>query len=584
MSTAIKRWIGRVPDVSAVLARFPVAVALMAVFTAIIIFFAIFEPEDNFGRLLAGLVIGAYLTVCWTVSREGRGLPPFRIGEIGLAMLLGVLAWYSESLMISLPMAIAATLLWLGNAVRNRRERDDLHVWDYTHKIWTGAAFATLGSIIFTAGVFAISEALRSLFGINIRDLIQDFILPVGLGFLAPLYWMSTIPPANESYQELHENPGFVSKAVAFLGTWLLAPLTLIYAAILLAYGAKIILQGELPKGEIAQLTTPFLIVGALTWLVLEPPFIQNKLPAKLFRKAWFFLSIPVTLLLAIAVGVRVGAYGLTPERIALIFCVIWALGIGIWFTFGPKVRRDIRFIPGVAAILFFIGALFAERMSFADQAKRAKFFLKEASIMATDGSVPTKANIQISDEKAAQNARGAIQYLSRQDAGKAWRTIFAQNQSNNSDKVTGDLVDRLNLEDISIPSRGVQYFNYRNDNKSINIEGFDRLYGPFQIYRYGSESGKEQELFQSDEIKIQYQNHDITVTRDDIVIAELNYADWVSELSRSDNQLLVPDAYIDIAKSEIGRIILRVNSIGLQIDEDPSNRVQEFSFHILID
>ncbi len=584
MSTALKRWIGRVPDVSAVLARFPVAVALMAVFAAILIFLDDAEPEDLFGRLLVGLAISAYLSVSWTVSREGRGLVPFRIGEIGVAIVICVLAWFSDSLMINLPMAIAATLLWLGNAVRNRRDRDDLHVWDYTHKIWTGAAFATLGSMIFTAGVFAISEALKSLFGINIKDFIFDLILPIGLGFLAPLYWMSTIPPANESYQELHENPGFVSKAVAFLGTWLLSPLTLIYAAILLAYGVKILMQGELPKGEIAQLTTPFLLIGTLTWLVLEPPFIQNKLPAKLFRKVWFFLSIPVTLLLAIAIGVRIGSYGLTPERIALAFCVIWALGIGLWFTFGPKTKRDIRFIPGLAAILFVLGALFADRLSYADQAKRAKHFLVQAGIMATDGSVPEKNNIQITDKKAAQKARGAIQYISRKDSGKAWRTIFPLNTSEGVDKTVGNLVDRLDLDDIPLPTMGATYFNYHNNSQSMNIEGFDRLFGPFRIYQYGDILKDETELFSDEGFTVLRRNTDIIVRMGETEIAAHNYVDWVAGLETSNNQLRVPDAHIDISKSGDGKVVLRVNNIGLQKEDDVNTRVQEFSFYLLVD
>jgi len=85
---------------------------------------------------------------------------------------------------------------------------------------------------------------------------------------------------------------------VLFMGTWLLSPLTLIYALILIAYGFKIVLAGSLPKGEIAQLTTPFLIIGTLTWLLL---------------------SIPAAILLAISIAVRIDEYGFTTERIALL-------------------------------------------------------------------------------------------------------------------------------------------------------------------------------------------------------------------------------------------------------------------------
>ena len=162
----------------------------------------------------------------------------------------------------------------------------------------------------------------------------------------------------DEPYDELIDNPGFVSKAVAFLGTWLLSPLTLIYAVILLAYAIKVLVAGALPKGEIAQLTTPFLLIGTLTWLVLEPPFIKEKALAKLFRKVWFPISIPAAIMLAIAVFVRVGEYGFTPERVLLMLIVSWSLGLGFWFAFGPDDKRDIRIIPGFGAALLFIGCL----------------------------------------------------------------------------------------------------------------------------------------------------------------------------------------------------------------------------------
>ena len=319
MRTSLKRWVGRVPDMSAVMARFPVAVVLMAIFTLILIFTTVSRWDETLGRGMVGAVIAAYLCVSITLANEANKRPKKPILKAVLSVIVIVLAWFSESLRLNLAMAVGAVLLVLGNMVIWRQSRNDLHVWDFTHKLWTGAIFSVVGSIIFFLGVIAIQFALKSLFGLRINDLSEHLLLPLGLGFLAPLYWMSTLPAVDEPYEELYAAPSFVSKAVAFLGTWLLAPLTLIYAAIILAYGVKIVLAGSLPKGEIAQLVTPFLIVGTLTWLLLEPPFVKARVLAKLFRKLWFPISIPAALLLAVAVCTRVNEYGLTPERVALI-------------------------------------------------------------------------------------------------------------------------------------------------------------------------------------------------------------------------------------------------------------------------
>ena len=399
---SLHRWIGRVPDLSAVIARFPVAAACMAIFTAIWIFTDRWSQHESLGRMLVGLVIAAYLSVIITLAREGQKLSKLIFMQIILAAIIAVLFWFSKELRLNLAMPVGAVLLLLGNAVLWTKPRDDLHVWDFTHKIWTGAGFAFLGSIIFFLGVMAIQEALKSLFGLNIRDLTEHLLLPIGLGLLAPLYWLSTVPRVDEPYDELIDNPGFVSKAVAFLGTWLLSPLTLIYAVILLAYAVKILISGSLPKGEIAQLTTPFLLIGTLTWLVLEPPFIKEKALAKLFRKVWFPISIPAAIMLAIAVFVRVGEYGFTPERVLLMLIVSWSLGLGFWFTFGLKDKRDIRIIPGFGATLLLIGTLGSGWLSIASQYSRLDSSLSIA-VSKKDG------HFEVVDKDAAKIVKGSI-------------------------------------------------------------------------------------------------------------------------------------------------------------------------------
>lgn len=425
MKNGLKRWVGRVPDLSAVFTRFPIPTALMAVFTLAIIFEDALNNFDQFGYLMAGLVLAGYLCVNYVISRESRkqAVSVFIQGGIVLSVL--GLAWFAKAARLEPAMAIGASILILGNAVRFRQGRDDLRVWDFTHKIWTGVGFAVLGSIIFTLGIFAIEGALRSLFGLNIRSFLQELILPIGLAFLAPLYWMSTIPATDEPVSDLTDNPGFVSKAVGFLGTWLLSPLTLIYALILIAYGLKIILAGELPKGEIAALTTPFLLIGTLTWLLLDPPFIRNKLLAKLFRRGWFFLSLPAAMLLAISVAVRVSQYGLTDERMALILCCLWALGVGLWFCFAPREKRDIRIIPGLAALLLTFGTFTSLRLSHMDQTSRAKSAMKAVGIMSEAGVIKPLDEIDIRDDDAARKARGALDYLAKNNEHKTFEALF---------------------------------------------------------------------------------------------------------------------------------------------------------------
>ena len=482
MKAGLKRWFGMFSDMDDVVKRFPVPVAAMAVFTLIIIFKDAFPQVEKMIRLLSGLVLGGYLCVSYVLASESHQKRPQLTLQICIVVISTALAWLSKALQLNLPMAIGAAVLLLGNAVIWRKNRNDLHVWDFTHKLWTGAIFAAAGSVIFTWGIFAIMMALQSLFEINIRKLAEHFLLPVGLGFLAPLYWMATLPPVDEDFDELYENPTFVSKAVAFMGTWLLSPLTLIYALILLAYGLKIVATGELPKGEIAKLTTPFLIVGTLTWLVLDPPFTKSKALAQLFRKLWWPVSIPAALLLAVAVIVRISEYGITPQRFALIGLVLWTLGLAGWFTFAPKARRDIRFIPGFASVLLTLGALGAGWLSLANQDSRFKSNLKVSGIVSSDGSVS-----DYSDIEASRRAKGALRYLMNNGGeSRVEKTLSRVSVSVDSDKMSLASVEKaLGLEKVSTINRWSRQdeISFSREEKAIPIAGYDTLRGPFSVY-----------------------------------------------------------------------------------------------------
>ena len=110
MKASLNRWFGRAPDISAVVTRFPIAVALMAIFTLIIIVFDNFGDNEPLGRMLAGLIIGAYLAFCITIAREAKSKSPAYFLQIGLAILLAVITWFSKELRFNLPMAIGAVL------------------------------------------------------------------------------------------------------------------------------------------------------------------------------------------------------------------------------------------------------------------------------------------------------------------------------------------------------------------------------------------------------------------------------------------------------------------------------------------
>jgi len=566
MKTNLKRWIGRVPDVSAVVQRFPVPVVLMTIFTAIIIFLDKTDPKENWIYLLGGLVLSGYVCVAWTIGREGQNKPLHILGQIVMSILICLICWFATSIYFFLPAAIGGVILLLGNSVRRGRDRDDLHVWDFTHKLWTGVVFAVVGSWIFLMGVLAIRFAMNSLFGIDMKWLTEELILPIGLGFLAPLYWMSTIPAVNEDYQELHDNPGFISKAVAFLGTWLLAPLVLIYAAILLAYGVKIILAGTLPKGEIAELTIPFLLIGTLTWLVLAPPFVGNKWLARTFQKLWFWLSVPVTILLGIAIIERVRAYGLTIERILLVLGVIWALGIGLWFSFRPKKYRDIRYIPVFAAALLLVASISAPLISVINQDKRLARFAKKAGIVSSEGQL--LKNPVITDMSAAKKAKGALQYLYRHDENKRIRKRLKKWGVDQKADDSKAVYATLGLTNVKNGVRGGSGLNFVNPNTFVAISGFDHMSG---ILHYYGTNSRERVLAQYEDLTISVKDGSLTGEREAQILFSKNLLAWEQSFPTVDGKYVVNDPFLTLLDNQDEKLVLRLSDLNSYNDENHS-------------
>ncbi len=577
MKASLKRWIGRVPDVSDVIARFPVAVGIMVVFTICVACIDLLDNTEYVGRMMMGLVIGAYSAMMITVAREARGKSRLIPLQIAFAAFLAIIFWFSKELRLNLLMALGATLALLGNAVLWRKARNDLHVWDFTHKIWTGGGFAALGCALYAFGIIAITQALKSLFGINIEQLAEHVLFPVGFGLLAPLFWLGTIPPVDEPYDDLVDKPGFVSKAVGFLGTWILAPLTLIYAAILVAYAAKIILEGSLPKGEIAQLTTPFLLIGSLTWLALEPPFTQKFSLAKLFRKLWWPVSLPATVMLAIAIGVRVQEYGLTEERLALILVVFWAFSVALWLIFGPKAKRDIRLIPGIGAGLLIAGAITAGWLSLHNQTNRAKHFMKAAGITSETGVIKPRSEITITDEAAAAKAKGALRYLEGHRGWPAIERMFvgADDVPTENGKPKQQLYERLALQDISTFTAREQFLHYNRTEQAYDISAYDLSEGIYWLH-------PDMDMDVTSErtgLILKMQDGAIFISDSEKEIGTIDVITWVKRQAVTDMGLDVEDPVIPLQLGGGQRLAIVVQDVSYQVKED---KIESLSFQLL--
>lgn len=307
---------------------------------------------------------------------------------------------------------------------------------------------------------------------------------------------------------------------------------------------------------------TPFLIIGTLTWLVLVPPFIQKNPIARGFRKIWFLVSLPATALLAISVFVRVREYGLTPERIALILLVIWALIVPILFTFAKEARRDIRIIPGFAAMLLAGGALLAGTLSVNSQAARAKSNLKQAGIMEADGSLVSEAKRLISDKEAATRARGAIEYLIRNDADKQIAALFPDGKVPAENELFAYL--GLNKIDSSIGSRS--YLSYNGRERTFSIEDYAAMTGPFNVYNRTGENAHYGHTHES--LKLNLKDYVLITKRDGEEIGRIDMKAWAGARSHDTSEIKVENPVLPLSNREDSPAIF-IQNMNMGYDEE---------------
>lgn len=415
----MKRIGGRLPDFEQVLRRFPVAVAIMAAFTLWVIadnHFGVTSSRDDV-YVFAGFISAGYVSVVvklCTEARKGMNSIAVIVG-LALAVLAFCLCYFSKTLNFNFVMAIGAAVLCLGNAAAWRLGRHDRNVWNFTQKLWTGALFAAVGCVIFTLGMVVISEAVRALFGVSLDELTMETILPVGLAFLAPVYWLGTLPRFGEA-EDVTEL-SFEARALSFLGTWMLAPLVIIYALIVLAYGTKILVQWDLPKGEIASLVSPFIGVGTLVWLMLEPKVLKESGFVRFYRAAWHWIMLPAAVLLGVGVFARVQEYGFTPVRVFLVLVVIWAVVQSLWFTLLPKLKRDIRIPTGLAAGLLTFGAFGAGFISSESQLRKG-----EIAKTMFDSLAPEDIK---DNQDVAKQYRGSIEYFIKTEDKRRFQALL---------------------------------------------------------------------------------------------------------------------------------------------------------------
>lgn len=230
--------------------------------------------------------------------------------------------------------------------------------------------------------------------------------------FYAPALFLTTFPAPGA--------PGPADRRIsAVLVRGILLPMALVYLLLSYAYLARILVSGRMPHGIAGTLALGFSLVAVTAHLLVSPYREENRL-FRIIHRRLYPLVLPLLGLFAVAIGIRIAAYGLTETRCLVATAGIWLLVVlGHGIVTGHRNPRFMFLSLAVIASLSTVGPWNSTALSRASQATRLATLLRQGGYVHEDKLLPEPPaqprNVpEIREALYYLDSRGALPELAR--------------------------------------------------------------------------------------------------------------------------------------------------------------------------
>ena len=358
--------------------------------------------------------------------------------------------------------------------------------WFTNQALFLGFAQSAVFSFILYAGISGILGALVALFDVSLDEKVFLTVLAWVAIPVQTFIFLANAPDPYQSEESWPEPPRVLWNLLRFI-VW---PLMAIYAAILLAYGVKIILEGTLPRGVVTGLVGAF---GSVGYLVVS--LSRAYQPARSWS-TWFQRILAVLLILLwVALGQRIADYGFTELRVLGFYLGLFLTVVTVYFLVRPN--AGIRVVPAVLALLALsitVGPFKASSWAFRSQYARferiaaANGFVKDGKILA----VPTGADTTAVNE-FLETAVYLAQYHTPALEGTPLEIIDVQDQEVREWQARSEMATSLNelgyvqtsttIEEVA--AEMTPQYQWESQQKSIDPSTYIRVqhYEAFNLW-----------------------------------------------------------------------------------------------------
>lgn len=374
------------------LSKYPISI-LFAAIAAILLITITMEDGDGLEYLspyIIGCAMGISLFFAIHTALENKTWPGY---VKGLAMLLGLgILWIivtdiknqmdfatdeSQAIQIFgyglLTHLVVAFLPFIGNFKINAfwQYNKSLFIRAFTTALYTGVLFAGLSGAIL---------AITQLFDVDFSEKIYAYLWFIMYLPVSVIIFTAGVPTDINELESSNDLP----KGLRIFVQFILIPLVVLYLLILYAYMGKIIIQWSLPQGWVTILIMVFSVLGMLAMLLVYPYQHQKENSwVKWYTKGYYIALIPLLILQYIAIFTRIGDYGFTAPRWAVLAITVWLTWITLYNVFFKG--RNIVLIPltlFITAFLFLLGPLSHKSISISSQTAKINRLLTELKLV----------------------------------------------------------------------------------------------------------------------------------------------------------------------------------------------------------
>ena len=317
----------------------------------------------------------------------------FLVPFIGFLVLIGFYFYLPDSLdnyvkgeegRVVFPMLLVGVVSFIviSPFIKNKASNREFFEW-LKHLLYT-VLISLVASIILFILLNIVLSILSGLFEINIEYRYRDHVSFFSFAFFAPYIFLSLLTKEPRALVSKNYN-----KLETFFFKYFLTGLFIAYFIIIYTYLGKMILLAEYPKGLVSINIITFSALALTTYLFWTP--LWNEKNSKYKKIIWIAILLQLVLL-AVALYLRVDAYGWTFGRFVLATLGFWLFTLSFYALLKKEISLRIIFLT--LPLIVGLNLLFASSISKSSQQEKLGTLLASTNTLSNDSNLSLRYNI----------------------------------------------------------------------------------------------------------------------------------------------------------------------------------------------